>query len=142
MASTSVVVEGLPHESGIRENFLGTRTVAPLPRVRDRGRSPGESRGGPGLNAVSELNSPRQRLSHPAAELIAASADRLEAQAARVRPTDKALALQLLKEATKLRQYARTVDVQHKRAARVEMKRGLVARDPRGDEPREMPSGF
>lgn len=70
---------------------------------------------------------PRNRLALETAEQIAASADRLEHQAAQVRPTNKRLALQILKEANRLRQCARTLDIQHKRAIRA-----LVER-PRGD---------
>ena len=66
---------------------------------------------------------PRNRLALETAEQIAASADRLELQAAQVRPTDKQLALQILKEATKLRKHARTLDIQHKRALRAVMDR-------------------
>lgn len=68
-------------------------------------------------------STPRQPLANHAAERIAASADRLETQAAEVRPREKKLALQLLKEATKLRQYARDLEIQHKRAIRVMMER-------------------
>jgi hypothetical protein len=77
---------------------------------------------------------PRHRLAHDTAEQIAATADRLESQAAEVRPNNKRLALQILKEATRLRQYARTLDIQHKRAVRVVMER------MRGGSPRETPS--
>jgi hypothetical protein len=66
---------------------------------------------------------PRNRLALDTAEQIAASADRLENQAALIRPTDKRLALQILKEATRLRQCARTLDIQHKRATRSVMDR-------------------
>ena len=65
----------------------------------------------------------RNRLALETAEQIAASADRLEQQAAQVRSTDKHLALQILKEATKLRKQARTLDIQHKRAVRAMMER-------------------
>src|SRR5262245_38553070 len=64
-----------------------------------------------GLTAGSDH---RRRLSNPVAERIAASADRLEAQAAEVRPNDKQLALRLMKEATKLRRAARSVDIDYK----------------------------
>jgi hypothetical protein len=57
------------------------------------------------------------------AEQIATSADRLEQQAADVRATDKQLALQLMKEATRLRRVARAIDIQHKRAQRARMQR-------------------
>lgn len=72
---------------------------------------------------MDDQNTPRQTLANPTAERIAASADRLEAQAAQVRPRDKQLALQLLKEATRLRQYARALEIQHKRAIRTTMER-------------------
>jgi hypothetical protein len=66
---------------------------------------------------------PRNRLAHDTAEQIAASADRLETRAAEVRPINKRLALQILKEATRLRHYARALDIQHKRAIRALMER-------------------
>lgn len=78
---------------------------------------------------------PRHRLAHDTAEHIAATADRLEHQAAEVRPTNKRLALQILKEATRLRQYARTLDIQHKRAIRTLMER------MRGGDSRERAPG-
>jgi hypothetical protein len=71
----------------------------------------------------------RNRLALETAEQIAASADRLEKQAAQVRSTDKHLALQILKEATKLRKQARTLDIQHKRAVRAMMERLRGNRD-------------
>jgi hypothetical protein len=74
---------------------------------------------------------PRHRLAHDTAEQIAAAADRLEHQAAEVRPTNKQLALRILKEATRLRTYARALDIQHKRAIRVTMERMNGSR-PRG----------
>jgi hypothetical protein len=77
---------------------------------------------------VAQANTPRQPLANHAAERIAASADRLESQAAQVRPKEKQLALQLLREATKLRQYARDLEIQHKRAIRVMMGRLRAAR--------------
>jgi hypothetical protein len=70
-----------------------------------------------------DLNSVRRRRSNPAAEQIAASADRLEQQAAEVRPSDKRLALYLVKEATRLRNCARALEIQHKRAVRAVMAR-------------------
>lgn len=72
---------------------------------------------------MDDTDTPRQTLANQTAERIAASADRLESQAAHVRPREKQLALQLLKEATKLRQYARALEIQHKRAIRVTMER-------------------
>ena len=65
----------------------------------------------------------RRRLKNDAAELIAASADRLERQAAEVRAADKQLALRLTKEATKLRRIARGLDIQHKQAERARRRR-------------------
>ena len=65
----------------------------------------------------------RRTLSNPVAERLAASADRLERQAAEVRATDKQLALRLMREATKLRQVARGLEIQHKRAERDRMRR-------------------
>jgi hypothetical protein len=64
----------------------------------------------------------RNALKNRMAEQIASSADRLEQQAAEVRATDKQLALQLLREATRLRRVARGIDIQHKRAARARMR--------------------
>jgi ERCC4-related helicase len=85
---------------------------------------------------VKENSTPtRHRLSNPAAEQIAASADRIEAQAAEVRPSDKRLAMKLLKEATRLRHCARALDIQHKRAVRVLLHRASSGRDAaRADE--------
>lgn len=71
----------------------------------------------------------RHRLSTPAAEQIAQSADRIEAQAAEVRRGDKRLALKLLKEATRLRHFARALDIQHKRAIRTVLQRTASGRD-------------
>lgn len=71
----------------------------------------------------SSTGSERRRLSNPVAEQIAASADRLELQAAEVRPNDKQLALRLMKEATKLRRAARSVDIDHKQSERARMRR-------------------
>jgi hypothetical protein len=65
----------------------------------------------------------RHALRNGLAEQIAASADRLERQAADVRASDKQLALQLMKEATRLRRVARGIDIQHKRAQRARMRR-------------------
>jgi hypothetical protein len=65
----------------------------------------------------------RNALKNRAAEQIASSADRLEQQAADVRATDKQLALQLMKEATRLRRVARGIDIQHKRAERARKRR-------------------
>lgn len=73
-------------------------------------------------------DTPRQRLAHGTAEQIAAAADRLERQASEVRPTNKKLALQILKEATKLRTHARALEIQHKRAIRSLMDRTHGAR--------------
>jgi hypothetical protein len=78
---------------------------------------------------------PRHRLAHDTAEQIAAAADRLENQAAEVRAINKHLALRILKEASRLRQYARTLDVQHKRAIRVMMDRLRGGADHRGNLP-------
>jgi len=88
----------------------------------------------------------RRRLSNPIAERIAASADRLEAQAAEVRPNDKLLALRLMKEATKLRRAARSVDIDHKQAERARMRRKNLGSGPLSPEPRnaewgEIPRG-
>jgi len=84
---------------------------------------------------VSDFNAVRRRRSNPAAEQIAASADRLEQQAAEVRPADKRLALYLLKEANRLRNCARSLEIQHKRAIRAVMSRlndtGLDKSQPR-----------
>jgi len=85
----------------------------------------------------SSTGSERRRLSNPVAEQIAASADRLEAQAAEVRPNDKQLALRLMKEATKLRRAARSVDIDHKQAERARMRRKNLGS---GAVPPEMPS--
>ena len=88
--------------------------------------------------------SDRRRLSNPVAEQIAASADRLEAQAAEVRPNDKQFALRLLKEVTKLRRAARSVDIDHKQAERARMRRknlgsGLSSPESRNAEWGEIP---
>ena len=84
---------------------------------------------------VTDFNSVRRRRSNPAAEQIAASADRLEQQAAEIRPADKRLALYLLKEANRLRNCARSLEIQHKRAIRAVMSRlndtGLDKSQPR-----------
>ena len=69
------------------------------------------------------ITSERRALANPVAERLASSADRLERQAAEVRATDKQLALRLMKEATKLRQVARGLEIQHKRAERDRMRR-------------------
>jgi hypothetical protein len=69
------------------------------------------------------VSNERRTLVNPIAERLAASADRLERQAADVRATDKQLALRLVREATKLRQVARGLEIQHKRAARDRMRR-------------------
>lgn len=76
-----------------------------------------------GFGLVSDLNQSRRRRSNPTAEQIAQSADRLEHQATEVRTSDRQLALWLLKEASRLRQCARALDIQHKRALRVVMSR-------------------
>jgi hypothetical protein len=68
-------------------------------------------------------NGERNTLANRTAEQIAASADRLEHQAAGVRETDKQLALWLMKEATKLRRVARGLNIQHKQAERARMRR-------------------
>jgi phage-related minor tail protein len=74
----------------------------------------------------------RNPLANDTAERIAASADRLERQAAEVRAADKQLALRLMKEATKLRRVARSIDIQHKQAERARMRRkGLLDADAR-----------
>jgi len=86
-----------------------------------------------GISTGSE----RRRLSNPVAEQIAASADRLEAQAAEVRPNDKQLALRLVKEATKLRRAARSVDIDHKQAERARMRKKNLGS---GSIPPEVPS--
>jgi hypothetical protein len=67
--------------------------------------------------------SKRHPLTNSAAERIAASADRLQQHAAELRATDKRLALRLVKEAMKLRKVARGLDIQHKQADRVRMRR-------------------
>ena len=85
-----------------------------------------------GLNTGTD----RRRLSNPVAEQIAASADRLEAQAAEVRPNDKQLALRLMKEATKLRRAARSVDIDHKQAERARMRRKNLGSGPVSPESR------
>jgi hypothetical protein len=95
-----------------------------------------------GLNSGTD----RRRLSNPVAEQIAASADRLEAQAAEVRPNDKQLALRLMKEATKLRRAARSVDIDHKQAERARMRRknlgsGPIPPESRNAEWGEIPRG-
>ena len=77
----------------------------------------------------------RHRLSNPAAEQIAASADRIEARAAEVRSADKQLALKLLKEATRLRHCARALDIQHKRAARTVLQRAGGGREAARRDP-------
>jgi len=69
------------------------------------------------------ITNERRALANPVAERLAASADRLEQQAAEVRATDKHLALRLVREATKLRQVARGLEIQHKRAERDRMRR-------------------
>lgn len=78
---------------------------------------------------------PRHRLAHDTAEQIAAAADRLENQAAEIRAINKHLALRVLKEASRLRQYARTLDIQHKRGLRVMMDRMRGGGDHRGNAP-------
>lgn len=69
------------------------------------------------------MSGERHPLTDRTAEQIAASADRLEQQAAGVRAADKQLALWLMKEATKLRRVARGLDIQHKQAERARMRR-------------------
>jgi|SRR5215831_17390037 len=69
------------------------------------------------------MSGERHTLTDRTAEQIAASADRLERQAAGVRAADKQLALWLMKEATKLRRVARGLDIQHKQAERARMRR-------------------
>jgi hypothetical protein len=78
---------------------------------------------------------PRHRLAHDTAEQIAAAADRLENQAAEVRAINKHLALRILKEASRLRQYARTLDIQHKRAIRAVIDRLRGRGDHHGNLP-------
>jgi hypothetical protein len=60
----------------------------------------------------------------------------LEQQAAEVRATDKRFALQLMREATRLRRVARGVDIQHKRAQRARMRRESDRVDPAIDQSR------
>ena len=74
----------------------------------------------------------RRTLKSRIAEQIAVSADRLERQAADVRANDKQLALQLMKEATRLRRVARGIDIQHKRAERARMRRGTPSQPTPG----------
>ena len=96
--------------------------VEPVPPLQ-QGPSQQHGTTSPEIGSGHEFNSPRRRRSNPAAEQIAASADRLEQQAAEVRPADKRLALYLLKEANRLRNCARTLEIQHKRAIRAVMSR-------------------
>ena len=60
----------------------------------------------------------RHRLTDNTAEEIARVADQLEAMAKHVRPTDKAGALELMRQATKLRNKARGLEIKAARARR------------------------
>jgi hypothetical protein len=75
------------------------------------------------------VSTERNPLASRVAEQVAASADRLEQQAAQVRAMDKQFAMRLMKEATRLRQVARGLDIQHKQAERARMRRKNM-RDP------------
>jgi hypothetical protein len=97
---------------------------------------------------VSSLHPRRQPLRDPAAEQIACSADRLEAQATAIRPNDKALALTLLKEAERLRRFSHVIETRHKRdeRARLSKKNGSngqfdLPRDSSDGVPRSAPFG-